>query len=265
MMMQLKPCEGTGRLILVCILAAICLAVSPSLAADQSQTNDAYRIGPNDVVRILIFGEDDLSVERKVGGDGKIDYPLLGAIQVEGMTVEGLQKSLTVQLASGYLRHPKVSVSIVRHRNFFVGGEVKSPGGFPYEEGLTLQKAIAMAGGFTEKSDKADIKVTRKLGGQLETLMLDPDGFVHPDDLIYVAQVQKFYVDGEVRKPGDYAYEKGLTVHKAITIAGGFTEKAARKSTKVQRILNGKEQTVEVGLDSILLPGDIIIVPQRFF
>jgi polysaccharide export outer membrane protein len=217
------------------------------------------------VVRILIFGEDDLSVERKVDGDGKIDYPLLGAVSVEGKTIEELQHSLTAQLASGYLRHPKVSVSIVRHRNFYVGGEVKSSGGYPYEEGLTLQKAIAMAGGFTEKSDKADVKVTRKKNGDLETLVLEPDAFVQPDDLIFVAQVQKFYVDGEVRKPGDYAFEKGLTVHKAITIAGGFTDKAAKKSTKIQRIVNGKEQSLEVSLDSFLLPGDIIIVPQRFF
>ena len=234
-------------------------------AAQLPSRHDVYKIGPNDVIRIQVFGEEDLTVERQVGGDGKIDYPLLGAVPVEGKTVEEIQRHLTTQLGSGYLRHPKVSVSIIRHRNFYVGGEVKTPGGFPYEEGLTVQKAIAMAGGLTEKSDKAGIKVKRLNGQVPETLVLALDAFVMPDDLIYVAQAQKFYVNGEVKKPGDYSYEKGLTVHKAITMAGGFTDKAATKSTRVLRIMNGEERTIEISLDAPVLPEDIIVVPQRFF
>ena len=242
------------------------VAITLEAAAAQLPSHpDVYKIGPNDVIRIQVFGEEDLTVEKKVGGDGKIDYPLLGAVPVEGKTVEEIQRYLTTQLGSGYLRRPKVSVSIVRHRNFYVGGEVKTPGGLPYEEGLTVQKAIAMAGGLTEKSDKAGIKVKRLNGHVPETLVLAPDALVMPDDLIYVAQAQKFYVNGEVKKPGDYSYEKGLTVHKAITMAGGFTDKAANKSTKVLRIINGEERTIEVPLDAPVLPDDIIVVPQRFF
>ncbi len=234
-------------------------------AVELPSHHDVYRIGPNDVIRVQVFGEEDLTVERKVGGDGKIDYPLLGAVPVEGKTVEEIQRHLTTQLASGYLRRPEVSVSIIRHRNFYVGGEVKTPGGFPYEEGLTIQKAIAMAGGGTEKSDKAGIKVKRLHGQAPETLELAPDALVMPDDLIYVAQAQKFYVNGEVKKPGDYFYEKGLTVHKAITMAGGFTDKASKSSTKVLRIINGKEHTIEISLDALVLAEDIIVVLQRFF
>ena len=236
-----------------------------AMAVEIPGQRDIYRIGPNDVVRIQVFGEEELSLERKVGGDGKIDYPLLGAVPVEGKTIEGLQRYLATQLASGYLRHPKVSVSIVRHRNFYVSGEVKTPGGFPYEEGLTLQKAIAMSGGLTEKSDKTEIRVKRVKDQVAETLVLEPDALIMPDDLIVVAQVQKFYVNGEVRRPGDYSYEKGLTVHKAITMAGGFTEKASKGSTKVLRTVNGQEETLEMTLDSLAHPGDIIVVPQRFF
>jgi polysaccharide export outer membrane protein len=80
-----------------------------------------------------------------------------------------------------------------------------------------------------------------------------------------VPQAQKIYLNGEVRRPGDYMYEKGLTVHKAITIAGGFTEKASKGSTKILRIVQGKEETFEMTLDSPVDPGDIIVVPQRFF
>jgi protein involved in polysaccharide export with SLBB domain len=241
------------------------MLVCEAMAAEIPSQRDIYRIGPNDVIRVQVFGEDELSLERKVEGDGKIDYPLLGSLPVAGKTVQELQQYLTTRLASGYLRHPEVSISIVRHRNFYVSGEVKTPGGFPYEEGLTLQKAIAMSGGLTEKSDKAEILVKRVNGQVAASLRLEPDALIMPDDLIVVAQAQKFYVNGEVKKPGDYAYEKGLTLHKAITMAGGFTEKASKGSTKVLRTVNGREETLEMALDSLAYPGDIIVVPQRFF
>ncbi len=246
------------------LLLLVALAGS-GWAGNGTGPQGTYRIGPNDVIRVQVFGEDDLSVERKVGGDGKIDYPLLGTIPVQGFTVEEVQESLTSRLASGYLRHPKVTVSITRHRNFYVGGEVRSPGGFPYEEGLTIQKALTMAGGYTQKADRSGIKVTRQSDHGLESLTLDQDAIVMPDDLIVVPEAQKFYVNGEVKTPGNYSYEKGLTIHKAITMAGGFTDRAAKKSTRVLRIINGKEQSLDVTLESQVLPDDIIVVPQRFF
>jgi polysaccharide export outer membrane protein len=142
---------------------------------------------------------------------------------------------------------------------------VKTPGAYPYGEGLSVQKAIAMAGGFTEKSDKAAVKVTRRNDKTGEILLLEADAVVMPDDLIVVAQLQKFYVNGEVKRPGDYTYETGMTVHKAIAMAGGFTDKAAMKRAMVLRIINGKESTVELPLDGPVLPEDIIVVRQRFF
>jgi len=256
------PMKAVSRLLTLFFTVTLAFEAA---AVEVPSRHDVYRIGPNDVIRIQVFGEEDLTIERQVGGDGKIDYPLLGTVQVQGKSVEELQQYLTARLAKGYLRNPKVNVSIARHRNFYVSGEVKTPGGFPYEEGLTVQKAIAMAGGGTEKSDKADIKVKRMNGQALETLVLEPDALVMPDDLIFVSQAQKFYINGEVRKPGDYSYEKGLTVHKAITMAGGFTEKAAQKRTKVLRVIDGKEEVLEVSLDSLVFPEDIIVVPQRFF
>ena len=122
-----------------------------------------------------------------------------------------------------------------------------------------------MAGGFTEKADKAEIKVTRLNGNTVESMVLEADAVVMPDDLLVVVQAKKIYVNGEVRLSGVFPFEKGLTVHKAITMAGGFTDKAAKTSTKVLRSINGQEHTVEVTLDAPVLPEDIIVVPQRFF
>jgi len=226
---------------------------------------EPYRIGPNDVVRIQVYGEDDLTVERKVGGDGKIDYPLLGLIHVTGQTTEAVQADLTARLGAGYLKQPRVTVSITRHRNFYVSGEVKGAGGYPYEQGLTVQKAISMAGGFTERASKTDIRVERhRERGGVEILDAGATTTILPDDLILVAAAQRFYVNGEVHKPGGYGYERGLTIHMAITMAGGFTEKASKKP-KVLRIVDGKEQTFELSLNAPVLPDDIIVVSQRFF
>ena len=147
-----------------------------------------------------------------------------------------------------------------------MSGEVKKPGAFEYKEGMTIQNALALAEGFTEKADRSEVKVTRQNGASTQTVPVSLDVFVLPNDLISVPQAPKFYVNGEVRRPGDYyMHEKGLTIHKAITMAGGFTEKAAENRTKVLRIINGREETIPVKLDDPLHPNDIIVVPQRFF
>jgi polysaccharide export outer membrane protein len=246
-------------------LAFILILLAGAVTTTQAEPQQAYLLGPNDVIRVQVFGEEDLSVERNVDGDGTITFPLLGSLSVGGRTVQDLQDELTARLRAGYIRQPKVTVFIVRHRNFYVSGEVKKPGGFEYKEGVTVQNALALAEGFTEKADRSEVKVTRQIGGSAQTVPMALDALVLPNDLIIVPQAQKIYLNGEVRRPGDYMYEKGLTVHKAITMAGGFTEKASKGSTKVLRIVQGKEETFEITLDSLVDPGDIIVVPQRFF
>lgn len=154
------------RVLLCWVNAVMVLLLAFGVAAAES----GYRIGPNDVIRIQVYGEDDLTLESRVGGDGKLNYPLLGMLQVGGQTTEDLQADLTKRLAAGYVRSPKVSVTIVRHRNVYVSGEVKAPGGFAFEDGLTVQKAITMAGGFTEKAAKNTLSITRRKAEKEELL-----------------------------------------------------------------------------------------------
>ena len=237
-------------------------------AAELGLPREGYRIGANDVIRIQVFGEDDLTMESRVSGEGKINYPLLGMLQVEGRTTEELQQELTVRLGSGFVRLPKVSVSIVRHRNFYVSGEVKTPGGYPYEEGLTVQKALSIAGGFTEKAEKQGLKVTRLAEGRVETLAIGPDDVIQPNDILMVAtQNHKFYVSGEVKNPGAYPYAEGLSVQKAIAMSGGLTEKAERGEFKVLRHTNGQEESLAMKLEAPVLPDDVIVAAegQRFY
>ncbi len=122
-----------GTRVISCWLAVLLLVLTTwhAVAGETKGPPAGYRIGPNDVIRIQVFGEEDLSVEARVSGDGKLDYPLLGVLQVGGKTTQDLQALLTKRLSAGYVRSPKVTVSIARHRNVYVSGEVKTPGGFP--------------------------------------------------------------------------------------------------------------------------------------
>ena len=243
-------------------VAMVLLMAFSGAVANPNVPQPGYRIGPNDVIRIQVFGEDDLTLESRVGGDGKLNYPLLGVLHVGGQTTEDLQADLTKRLAAGYVRLPKVTVSIVRHRNIYVSGEVKAPGGFPYEDGLTAQKAITMAGGFTEKAAKNLLTVTRRKADQDEIVNAQLHTPLFPDDTIVVGQVQKFYLMGEVTRPGSYPYpfEEQLTANKAVSLAGGFTEKAEKQVFKVTRVTESGAQTVAIGVDDVILPNDILSV-----
>lgn len=244
----MNSCSGLLGLVLVCLLAA------ETDASDFASHQTGYRIGPNDVIRIQVFGEEDLTIESKVEGDGTINYPLLGVLHITGWTTGELQRELTARLRAGYIREPKVTVSIARHRNIFVGGEVRVPGGYPYEEGLTVQKAITLAGGFTERGDKGSFQIVRRQGHEVENLSLEIDSLVAPDDLIVVAQSKRVYVNGEVKKPGEFPYEKGLTLHKAITMAGGFTDKASTGNITVLRRIDRQERPINDMNNEVFAP-----------
>jgi protein involved in polysaccharide export with SLBB domain len=175
----------------------------------------------------------------------------------------GQEETLPVKLDTLVL--PDDIIVVAEGQRFYVSGEVKTPGRYLYEKGMTTHKAIGIAGGLTEKAEKGTIHVTRVVQGVAQTIEMNVDGTVLPDDFIVIPQMYKVYVNGEVKKAGDYPYEKGLTIHKAISMAGGFTEKAATGRTRVLRMVNGKEKAIEVELDALVLPEDIVVVPRSFF
>jgi len=160
---------------------------------------------------------------------------------------------------------PDDIIVVAEGQRVYVSGEVKTPGRYIYEQGMTIHKALSLAGGWTEKADRGPIKVTRVTDGVAQLIDIALDAPVLPDDFLVVPQVKKVYVNGEVKRAGDYPYERGLSVHKVITMAGGFTDKAAESSTKVLRKVNGQEQSIQVNLETIVLPEDILVVPRSFF
>ena len=111
-----------------------------------------YRLGEGDQIAIQVFDEPDLTLEATVSSRGGINYSYLGDVRVAGKTPGELEAHVTELLRDGYLINPSVNVSIVEFRPFFIGGEVRSPGSYPYQPGLTLDKAIALAGGLTDRA-----------------------------------------------------------------------------------------------------------------
>ena len=118
-------------------------------------------LGPGDQIIITVFGEEDLSMDFRLNDSGRLNYPLLGEIVVEGVTVAELEQLITRGLKDTYLLNPAVTVSIAEYRPFFLNGEVRQPGGIPYQPKLTVERAIALGGGFTERASRSKIEVIR--------------------------------------------------------------------------------------------------------
>ncbi len=156
----------------------------------QAQTDIAvsgYQLGSGDLVRIQVYGESDLSLDARVTETGMIAYPFLGQIQLLGRTLDQVQQAITRGLKGDYLVDPKVSVTILEYRQIFINGEVKSPGGFAYQPGLTVRKAISLAGGFTERASKNKISIiAEKTPNTQRAATLNTP--VSPGDIITVEQ-----------------------------------------------------------------------------
>lgn len=162
---------------------------SQGQAPEQGSTpNPSYKLGANDVIKVQVYGEDSLTTETRVSGDGRIVLPLLGVLEIKGLTAKQTEELITARLADGYLKNPRVSIYITRYRNIYVSGEVRQPGGYPYEDGLTVLKAATLAGGFTDKASTGRIKIKRMKGKEEETIPVELEDPVLPDDIIVVPQ-----------------------------------------------------------------------------
>ena len=149
--------------------------------------DDGYTLNSGDSIRIHVYGEPDLTFESLlIGQNGRISYPFLGELKVTGKSSAQLQKTLTDGLKPDYLIDPRISVSIVNYRPFFVNGEVKNPGGVSFQPGLTLRKAISLAGGFTERANKKQVLVIADSDPQRKEQKVGLDYKVQPGDIFTV-------------------------------------------------------------------------------
>ncbi len=248
-----------------------------------------YKIGVGDKLEIAVFGHDDLSKVVEVRGDGTINYPLIGDLQVKGKSVAEVDDQVTRILGKDYLVDPQVSVDIREYQSQWVTviGEIRNPGRFVLRRNMRLIDVLAEAGGITKEAG-SEILVTRRAeSGDTRQIVLDRERLFSRDneetnillshmDIVTVGEKKIFYIRGEVTKPGSYFLESGVTLMQAISVAGGLTPFANRK--EVQLIRSGSDgkvsdktivnlKAVEEGKkrDVPLLPNDVIIVPRRIF
>jgi len=162
----------------------------PLMGFAQSSEVDQYRLGSGDAIKILIYGEDDLTVEARLGDSGKLNYPFLGELVVSGFTVGELQGRIHQGLLGDYLVEPKVSVSVTEYRQFFINGQVESPGGYSFQPGLTVGKAVSLASGFSERANKRAIYVVSDNDNNVEKKRsrVSLNTPVKPGDVITVEQ-----------------------------------------------------------------------------
>ena len=149
-----------------------------------------YELGAGDRLRITVYGEETLTGEYRVAGNGSLSFPLIGNVEAQGRTVEQLQSSLTEQLAAGYLADPRVSAEVLDYRPYYILGEVNRPGQYPFAYGLTIEQAVAAAGGFTYRANDDRIFLKRALDTQEKVVDLDktPAFRVLPGDTIRVGE-----------------------------------------------------------------------------
>jgi polysaccharide export outer membrane protein len=147
-----------------------------------------YRVGAGDRLTIRVAGEADLTADYLVDGSGNISMPFIQTIPVAGMTTGQIEKLITTRLRNGYLRNPQVSAQVATLRPFYILGEVTTAGSFAYQPGITVQNAIAIAGGYSTRADQDRVLITRKNATGTATHKVPVTTQIYPGDIIYVRE-----------------------------------------------------------------------------
>lgn len=156
--------------------------------ADAETIIGRYQLGSGDQIRVTVYGEEDLSGEFEIDGSGTIGLPLIGSVTIGGKILSAAQKQIAEQLADGFLINPRVSIEVLNYRPFYILGEVKSPGSYPYVSGMTVLNAIALASGFTYRASENKIEVTRRVDGEEQKIRIKLTAAVLPGDILRVPE-----------------------------------------------------------------------------
>lgn len=151
-------------------------------------TKGPYQLDTGDIVRVTVYGDAELSKSYKVDDKGAIAFPLVGPVPVRGATTEDAARRLARALSNGYMRNPDVAVEVDQYRPFFIQGEIKTAGQYPYVYGMTVRAAVSTAGGYTETADRDRAVVYRRQGNEMAKGAVDLDFPIFPGDTIVVQE-----------------------------------------------------------------------------
>ena len=272
--------------------------VQPSPSPSPAAVETGYEIGPADILHVTVYGHEDLTQTVVVQSDGTFTYPLIGRVKASEHTPDGLAKKLALLLGQRFIRKPQVTVVVqeFRSKNIYVMGAVTRPGPYPMSGAMTLVEALARAGPLTSKA-AAEIVVVRPPSGKTAGPILpqppasgtgvtvDPAAAevikvnlrdieagnlanniaLRPNDTVFVPEAPQVFVSGEVRNPGAYAYQPGLTVRQLVSMAGGLTPEGSMGRLRAVRKKDGKSKAVKIGVDDPIQPGDTLVVRRKMF
>jgi protein involved in polysaccharide export with SLBB domain len=156
--------------------------------ASASAAAEVYRLGPGDKVSLVVYGEPDLSRTYEVGSDGNIEVPFIGLTKAAGLSIDELSSMVRMQLGNGYLRNPAVAGGIVAYRPFYIHGEVNRPGEYSYRAGLTLDGAVALAGGYTYRARRGYVFIQAEGEPSERRVEHAPRLVLKPGDTIRIAE-----------------------------------------------------------------------------
>ena len=256
----------------VAVLVAPAAAESVASTSGQAGGSDqTYILGPSDVVEVSVLGHPDFTTRERIGEDGSIRLPFLGATPAAGRTSLQLVTDVASALEKGgYFSKPIVKVDVVSYASRYVTvlGNFGQPGLIPVDRVYRLSEIVARVGGVKETG--ADYVVLRpKNGGERRILIAalatgdaNDDPIVSPGDKIYSPPLELFYVSGQIKTPGGFPITKGLTIRMALSRGGGLTDAGSDRAVTLTR--DGKKIR-HVDLDAPVLPGDVIVVGERLF
>jgi len=279
-MKNMEKCLKTGlianrilQLRWLWLLLIVVVLLSPLQAAEE------YRLGGGDTVTIQVYEQPDLSTVTRISqDDGTITYPLLGVVALVGLTpAEAGQKIARLLKEGGYVKFPEVTVAVKEFvsQKIPVMGQVSKPGEYVLQGESRVVDLIAQAGGL--KTDAADtIIVVKNENGKAVKHKIDLLRFYAGDmdqnievaegDFILVPKMDTFYIHGEVKRPGSYRLERGMTAMQALSVGGGLTERGSLSGMKVTLLkADGKTEEVKVELTDLLKPNDVLYVKERLF
>jgi len=176
------------RVLSVLILLVCTITSNLAISQEGNLSMSRYQLGSGDRIKISVFGQEELSMEVRLPDVGTINYPFLGEIKLVGLTADEVEKKIYDGLLGDYLVNPSVSVAIVEYRPFFIDGEVRRPGGYPYQPGLSVNKAAALAGGYTERAARDKITIVREIDGRTAEFTVTVSDMIQPGDIITINQ-----------------------------------------------------------------------------
>lgn len=257
---------------LISILLAGALVTSVSIA-------NAVPLGAGDVVKISVYGSPDLNLETRVAESGKITFPLVGDVDVGGLEPAIAERKIAKLLANGgYIKQPQVNLMVVamQSQQISVLGNVLRPGRYPMEGRRSLLDVLALAGGISPDGADVAMVVRTRNGTPVKEQINIPDMMRSADlsqnselnggDVVYVERAPKFYIYGEVQRPGVYRLEPQMTIVQALSTGGGLSPRGTERGMRIKRRdQNGVLVEVDAHQDDILRPDDVVYVKESLF